>query len=170
MSDLGALRLDGAAEADIPFVMATERLDGYEEWVGRWDEARHRAAMADGRHAYFVGRDRTGRELGFVIVRDWASPERASLVKRVAVRDPGRGIGRSLAAAAVEAVFGRTEAFRLAVGVFPENERAIRADRALGFVPEGVSRGSAFFAGRHRDGLALSILRPEWQARRAGRA
>ena len=34
--------------------MATERLEGYGELVGRWEADRHLAALADGRHAYFV--------------------------------------------------------------------------------------------------------------------
>jgi hypothetical protein len=44
-------------ETMIPFIMATERLPGFENLVGRWDEARHRSALCDGRHAYFVAWD-----------------------------------------------------------------------------------------------------------------
>jgi hypothetical protein len=51
---MGSLRLISASEADIAFAMGTERLPGYDAVVGRWDEQRHRAAMADGRHAYFL--------------------------------------------------------------------------------------------------------------------
>ena len=46
-----ALRLARGTPADIPFVMATERLPGYDDLVGRWDEARHHAALADPRYA-----------------------------------------------------------------------------------------------------------------------
>ena len=48
------------SEADIPFIMATERLEGYGELVGRWEADRHLAALGDGRHAYFVA-ERGGR-------------------------------------------------------------------------------------------------------------
>jgi hypothetical protein len=48
---LKTLDLVRAAEADIPFIMATERLPGYEELVGRWSEAEHRAALSDDRYA-----------------------------------------------------------------------------------------------------------------------
>src|SRR5262249_42219907 len=76
--------------------MATERIAGFEQFVGRWEEARHRLALADGRHAYFIGRD--GLEpIGFVIVRDWASPERVAVIKRIAVSRPGQGYGRAAA-------------------------------------------------------------------------
>lgn len=155
------IQLDRAVEGDIPFIMATERLPGYEALVGRWDEAKHRAAMADGRHAYFVGR-RDGVPIGFLIIRDWNSPEQVSLLKRIAVAEPGQGNGKALLRAALDAVFQQTGVHRLWIGVFPENERARRAYEAVGFVAEGVARGNAFFGGVHRDELTLSILRPEW--------
>ena len=40
-----------AGEDDLPFIMATERREGYDAFVGRWDEARHREALFDGSHA-----------------------------------------------------------------------------------------------------------------------
>jgi RimJ/RimL family protein N-acetyltransferase len=145
--------------------MATERLQGYEDLVGRWDEDRHRDAMQDERHACFVARQ-AGERIGFAIVRDWNSPECASLLKRVAVVRPGGGQGRRILQGVIDEVFERTDAYRLWLGVFPENLRARRAYEAVGFVAEGVARGSAFFGGAHRDELILSILRPEWDARR----
>ena len=149
----------------IPFVMATERIGEFEGLVGRWDEARHHAALADGRHAYFVARD--GSEpIGFVILRDWASPERVTLVKRIAVSRPGRGYGRVLLAKVIDAVFEETQAWRLWLGLYPDNLRARRVYEAVGFQAEGISRGSAFFGGVSRDELVMALLRPEWIARR----
>lgn len=154
-----------ASEADIAFIMAAERQPGYEEHVGRWDEARHRAAMRDGRHAYFIAQA-GGEAAGFAIVRDWGSPERVAMVKRVAVMAPGRGIGRQVMAALVDHVFAETDAWRLWLGHFPENMRAHRAYLACGFVAEGIARGSAWFGGVHRDEQIMAILRPDWEARR----
>src|SRR6516162_2790500 len=86
--NVGRLKVGRCNEADIPYIMATERITGYEDLVGRWDAARHQAALADGRHAYFVARD--GSEpVGFAIMRDWAAPERVTLLKRMAVSRPG---------------------------------------------------------------------------------
>jgi diamine N-acetyltransferase len=136
-----------------------DRQRGFGELVGRWDEARHRAALADGRHAYFVARD-GGGPIGFAIVRDWASPERVALMKRVAVSRPGLGHGRALLSRVVDAVFEETDAWRLWLGVFPENPRARRAYEAVGFRAEGIARGVAFFGGTHRgrarDGAAAA--------------
>jgi len=152
--------------SDIPFIMATERIAGYESFVGRWDEAKHRAALADGRHAYFVARQ-NGEPIGFAILRDWASPERVALVKRIAVCDPGQGHGRALLKVVIDTTFNETDAWRLWLGVFPDNVRAQKSYAAVGFRPEGVARGSAFFGGVHRDELVMALLRPEWEARRA---
>jgi RimJ/RimL family protein N-acetyltransferase len=149
--------------------MATERTPGYESVVGRWEEARHRAALSDARYAYFVGYHGTER-VGFVIVRDWASPERATLIKRIAVARAGAGYGTRLLSAVVDAVFGQTDAHRLWLGVYPENARARKVYEAIGFREEGISRGSAFFGGAYRDEVVMAILRPEWQLKAAGTA
>jgi len=161
------LDLVRAEQSHVPFIMATERGEGYEALVGSWDEARHRAALADGSHACFVGYE-AGEPIGFAILRFWDSPERVTLVRRVAVVRPGQGHGRRLLAAVVDRAFRETQVHRLQIGLFPHNLRARRAYEAVGFKAEGVSRGSAFFHGEHRDELVMSLLRPEWEAGAAG--
>jgi RimJ/RimL family protein N-acetyltransferase len=161
------VRLIRPDPADIPFIMATERTPGYEHVLGRSEEGWHRAALSDPRLAYFIGV--LGDEpIGFAIVRDWGAPERAAHIKRFAAVQPGRGHGKVLIRAVVDAVFDETSAYRLSLGLFPENLRARRLYEGAGFRLEGVSRGSALFNGVHRDELVMAILRPEWtQARTA---
>jgi diamine N-acetyltransferase len=159
------LKLMPATDIDLPYIMATERLGGYDQLVGRWSEEQHRAAMADNRHAYFIAR-LNAEPIGFTIVRDWASPERVAVIKRIAVSNPGRGSGREFLTMVVNAIFETTNAHRIWLGVFPDNQRARRAYEAVGFQGEGVARGSAFFGGVHRDELVMSILRPEWMSTR----
>ncbi|MBX3569052.1 MAG: GNAT family N-acetyltransferase [Rhizobiaceae bacterium] len=165
--DEQGFRVRVATADDISSIMATERRDGFERLVGRWDEATHRAAFAQPGFRYFVGESAGRRFLGFALVRDWASPDRVTGIKRLAVCEPGQGHGRRMLRHVIDAVFRQTEAYRLWIGTFPENERARRAYRGAGFVEEGVARGNAFFAGASRDELMLSILRPEWLARQA---
>src|SRR6516165_3696396 len=74
------ITLEPAGAADLDYIMATERLPGYEALVGRWERAHHEAAMADDRHAYFIARD-DDRCVGFAILRDWASRERVTHLK-----------------------------------------------------------------------------------------
>jgi diamine N-acetyltransferase len=156
--------VQGTAD-DIAFVMAAERLPGYEELVGRWSEAQHGAALADGRHAYFIAR-LASQDIGFAIVRDWASPERVTCIKRIAVSSPGQGHGKMFLGSLVDHIFRKTEAHRIWLGVFPENDRARRAYEAAGFKAEGIARGNAFFGGVYRDELVMALVRPKWSAGR----
>ncbi len=160
------LKLRRGMASDISFIMATERTDGYAELVGRWEEAQHREALPDPRYAYFIA-EVSGEAVGFALLRDWDSPEQVTLVKRVAVARPGRGHGTAMMRAVVDRTFAETRVHRLCIGCFPDNLRASRTYEAVGFVAEGVARGSAFFHGEHRDELVLSLLRPEWEALRA---
>ena len=155
------LQLERGRADDIDFVVATERLAGYEQFVGRWDAARHGAALVDGRHAYFIARH-DSEPIGFAIVRDWASPERVAHIKRIAVSRPGLGHGTSLLALLVQRIFTDTEAFRIWLGVFPDNIRARRSYEAVGFRAEWIARGNAFFGGAYRDELVMALLRPDW--------
>ena len=145
--------------------MTTERLDGYEALVGRWNEAQHHAALADNRHAYFIARLQS-QDVGFAIVRDWASPERVACIKRIAVSSPGQGYGKMFLAGLVDLIFTETDAHRIWLGVFPDNGRARGAYEAVGFKAEGLARGSAFFGGVYRDELVMALVRPEWPAGR----
>jgi RimJ/RimL family protein N-acetyltransferase len=163
--EAGSLQLVRGTERDIHFIMTTERLDGYQALVGRWDEAQHRVALADGRHAYFIAR-LGSQDVGFAIVRDWASPERVACIKRVAVSNPGQGHGQMFLAGLVDRIFLETDAYRIWLGVFPENDRARRAYEAAGFKAEGLARGSAFFGGVYRDELVMALVRPEWSTSR----
>jgi RimJ/RimL family protein N-acetyltransferase len=156
-----SFRLVRATAADIAFVMATKRTPGYEPLVGRWSETEHGAALLDNRYAYFIG-CRESRQIGFVIVRDWASPEQITLIKRIAVAEPDRGHGKLLLTHVVDRIFRDTEAYRIWLGLYPDNARARRVYEAVGFKVEGISRGSAFFGGVHRDELIMALLRPDW--------
>jgi len=66
----------------------------------------------------------------------------------------------------VGAVFAETNAWRVWLGVFPENLRARRAYEAVGFKAEGVARGNAFFGDVHRDEPVMALLRPEWERKK----
>ncbi len=161
----GAFEVVRAGEAELGFVMATERIEGYEALVGRSTEAQHRACLDDGRHAYFIGR-LNGVPIGFVIIRDWQSWDGVALVKRIAVVRPGCGHGGALLGRVVERVFEDTTCWRLAIGLFPTNLRARRTYEAAGFRTEGIARGNVFYRGEHHDELVMAMLRPDWEAAR----
>ena len=80
----------------------------------------------------------------------------------------GHGYGGEATSLMVDHAFASLGLHRVALSVFAFNERAIRAYRRCGFVVEGRARESIWRDGRWWDELAMSVLAPEWRARRAG--
>ena len=95
---------------DIPFIMATERLPGYDAFIGRWDEGRHAQEMADPRSAYVIA-EADGAPVGFAILQHLDDPFGNVLLKRIAVDAPGAGRGlRRLCSSASSRARGRSHA------------------------------------------------------------
>lgn len=152
-------------EADIPFVMATERRPGFESFVGRWAEERHRAEMAAASNAYLLGLDDGGAASGFAILRDLDNRYGNVLLQRMAVTEPGRGFGRALLLAVIDWVFARPDSHRLWLDVFEDNARARRAYRAVGFREDGLLREAYIRPdGARVTQVLMSVLRREWEA------
>ena len=162
-----ALRLRRATEADIPFIMETERKPGYDQFIGRYSLDEHRAHLADPAFAYLIGENAEGSALGFVILMDLNRRDGNACVKRIAVSSPEKGLGTPLLAGAVDFAFLETNAHRLWLDVVSGNLRAQTVYRKVGFIQEGVLREAALLPdGSRSDFLLMSILRPEWAARR----
>jgi diamine N-acetyltransferase len=158
------LSLRRAGEADICFIMATERRPGYERTVGRWEEATHRAELEKEGSAYFIG-ERDGRPLGFAILQDLTEPNGNVLLRRIAVAEPGRGVGRAILTGVMAWAFSRPGTHRLWLTVASHNEAARHLYQALGFRQDGVLREAHVnLAGERVTSLLMSILRPEWEA------
>jgi RimJ/RimL family protein N-acetyltransferase len=79
----------------------------------------------------------------------------------------GRGYGSEATALMVDHAFGVLGLHRVALSVFAFNERALRAYARVGFTAEGRSREAIRRDGRWWDEVHMSVLAPEWQARRA---
>ena len=162
-----ALVLRRATEADIPFIMETERKPGYDQFVGRYSADEHRAHLANPAFAYLIGENAEGASLGFVILMDLNRRDGNACVKRIAVSSPEKGVGTPLLAGSVDFAFLETNAHRLWLDVVSGNLRAQTVYRKVGFIQEGVLREAALLPdGSRSDFFLMSILRPEWAARR----
>jgi diamine N-acetyltransferase len=159
------IQLRPAGAEDIAFIMATERIAGFDKLVGRWSEEAHRAALATAGYAYLLGVDAVGERLAFAIVRDLDDAHGNVCVKRIAVTAPGRGIGSGFVGKLVRWTFAQTAAHRLWLDVMAHNARARHVYASHGFVEEGVMRGAYLGAdGSRIDLVLMSLLRPDWQA------
>jgi ribosomal protein S18 acetylase RimI-like enzyme len=149
-----AVEIVRASQADIPFIMATERTAGYEGLVGRWEQERHERELGDAGNAYFIGLAE-GKPVGFVIVQHWGSTSGATLIKRIAVADTGKKIGRELLSQVIATILAETGAQRIWLDVRPHNVRAQRSYSALGFQIE--TREGSDFPGSSE--MLLMVLR-----------
>jgi len=155
-----------ASEADIPFIMACERRPGYEPFVGRWAEDKHRAMLNDANFIYHIG-SCEGVPAGFTILRDLTGDSDSLYLKRIAVHDSGAGHGRAVLAATTDWVFGETRFHRFWLEVVEANERARRMYLGLGWVEEGrVREAFANPDGTRGSYVQMSVLKPEWIDRR----
>ena len=160
------LGLRPAQPADIPFIMATERVSGFEKMVGRWSEEDHLAALRDPGYAYLLGTNADGERMAFAILRDLNDARGNVCLKRIAVPAPGNGIGTRFLGTVVRWVFTETEAYRLWLDVLADNARARHVYLSHGFIEEGVLRNAYKLMDESRiDLILMSVLRPNWRLR-----
>lgn len=146
-----------ATQADIAFIMAAERLPGYDKLVGRFDEDVHRANLADDNWLYFIGLDDAGARQGFAILQDRAKPDGAEFLRRIAVTNAGGGFGKPFLAAIIDWVFTQTDSQRFYLHVRNANARARHVYTTLGFVSEGPE------SDEEPDSTTMALLKSQWR-------
>jgi RimJ/RimL family protein N-acetyltransferase len=156
-----------ATAADLDAIMAIERLPGYEHLVGRSSADFHARVIDDPDHAYLVGIADDATVGGFGILRDLTNAQGNTCLKRFAVASAGQGFGKRLLAEIVDWVFANTRTHRFWLDHIITNDRARHVYEVNGFQREGISREAYVLPDETRVDLAvMSILRPEWAARR----
>ena len=158
------IMLRPAGLSDIAFIMACERRPGYERFVGRWAQEKHRAVMADKDFRYLVAHE-DDAPLGFVILHStWLRPQNLYL-KRIAVRDADKGHGKRVLAAVTDWVFAQTDTERFWLEVVENNPRARHVYLSLGWAEEGIVSDAYFddATGARGSFVQMSILKPEWR-------
>jgi RimJ/RimL family protein N-acetyltransferase len=163
-SDARVLLRD-AGPADVDFVVATERLPGYERLTAHWSRAEHEAALAREDTRYLVGGRPGGVLEGFAILQPLRDVHEGAKLKRICVTRPGGGFGRPFLAAVIDWVFSATDNERLWLDVFTYNERARHVYRRAGLREDGLLRHAYRMPdGARVDRCIMSVLRSEWRA------
>ena len=88
-----AMEVQVATKSDIPAIMLVERVEGYARLVGRWDAEQHAVEIENPSSRYLLARDGAADVAGFAILQGVGSANQCLLLKRIAVRNAGRGIG-----------------------------------------------------------------------------
>lgn len=152
-----------ATAGDIPFVMRTERIAGYEQFIGHWDEAKHAAEIAREGSRYLIA-ERQGASVAFAILQHLDDPSGSIYVQRFVAADQGKGDGAWLLRAVQDWVFAWPDAHRLHLHFSVENARGKRLYDRAGFQQEGIERDVYKMPdGRRVSRYVVSILRPEWE-------
>jgi RimJ/RimL family protein N-acetyltransferase len=157
--------VSAATEADIPVIMALERLDGNEPLVGRWEADQHAIEIKSPANKYLVARE--GAEIvAFAILQGVTTPHRCIRLRRIIARNPERGIGSKFLRSVLDICFNELAAHRVELLVHLDNERARKVYAKTGFAEEGILRDLH----RNEDGSfrsmrLMSILKSEWAIR-----
>lgn len=150
-----------ATPDDIPAIQRLERGEGFADWVGRWSAEEHRREMAAGSDYRLLLAD--GAPVGFVLLQKAILADACLLLRRIAVAEPGRGLGGVLLRDTLRHSFAIREAHRIELMVYVDNARARAAYTKAGFREEGVLREvRRTTQGGFRSMALMSILRPEW--------
>jgi len=171
---MSAVRLRAITEADLADYVrwlndpeAAEHMGGEagsvtleqeREWFARITapeyRKRHWAIEAEGRHIgnCSLSPHATQRKAGFGIM----------IGEKAAWR---KGYGTAASQEMLRIGFTEMDLNRIELGVFPENQRALRCYEKCGFRREGYARQAYFKEGRWRDIVNMAILREEWEAR-----
>lgn len=159
------MRIRPASEADIAFLMATERQPGYDRLVGRFTEDEHKANLRDATAAYQIAVGDDDTPLGFVLFRTLDDVHKNLYIKRVIVASPDKGTGTVMMTLCLNWAFGDATAERVWLTHLPDNHRARALYSKLGFQHEGVLRHAYGRAdGTRGDLMQMSLLKAEWQA------
>jgi diamine N-acetyltransferase len=166
------VRLRPATPADIGFVLATEADPDAAPYIRAATRADHEAAIADPARALLIVLDderppagplpRSGGAAGFVLLAGIGGSNVE--LRRIVVRERGRGVGRRALVLVLEYAFGTLGAHRVWLDVITHNERARRAYAAVGFVHEGIQREALRRGDRYESLALMSVLAPEFYA------
>lgn len=99
---------------------------------------------------------------GFVIMRDIHSKDRNIELQRIAVAEPGRGLGSQVLRVVMEKAFREFGAHRLWLDTYSDNARAQHVYRSAGFKQEGILRECKKWGDEYRSLVLMSILESEY--------
>jgi len=142
-----------AVPADLPHIVALERLPESQRYVGQWTDDHHARAMASLNARYYVHEDEQGQIQAYVILLGFEEGPASVEFKRFVVAQPGLGLGRRLLAEILRIVFDEIGTHRFFLDVVEDNLRARHLYKSFGFHEEGILREAA-----QRDGQWLSLV------------
>jgi len=153
-------------EDDIEFICTVESAPENQPFVKQWAAEQHLAASRTPGTAHFVIVTPDGERVGYAIILDIESPDASIQLRRIVIRDKGRGYGRATVRLIKRFSFERVRAHRLWLEVRDHNTRAKRLYESEGFITEGLVRDSIRMGDRYESVYLMSIIRHEYESER----
>lgn len=162
------VRLRPTMRSDLDFVLSLENDGDNLPFITPWERTQHEAAIRfpDFRHFIIEGGSDFAA-VGFLILVGCRSQHRSLELKRMVVQPKRQGCGRAALRLAKKIAFDDLGAHRLWLDVKSRNRGAKALYEGEGFAEEGVLREAVKVAGGFDSLIVLSMLRPEFEARRA---
>ena len=152
-----------ATPLDIAAIRAIEQTPAFRLLISSWSAEQHLATLASADARYLIAAGDDDSVAGFAILKGLTSPHRSLELARLAVRQPGQGLGSQLLNAALALAFREQKAHRLWLDVYDGNHHAQHLYRKAGFQLDGTFRESVFLDGAFHTMLLMSILDREYQ-------
>jgi diamine N-acetyltransferase len=161
------MNLRRATSQDLPFILTLEARFHALGFINSDGAEAHQRQMVDPDYRYWIVEERDAAA-GYVMLRSVCSPHRNIEIRRAALVEPGKGLGRQVFSAVMTKAFDELSAHRLWMDVYDDHDRALGLYRSLGFVQEGVLRECVGWEGRFRSLVIMSMLEHEYRARAQG--
>ena len=163
------VRLRRTTEDDLAFILALEHRPDNRDFIGQWIREEHLASMArpDREHWTIVGD--YGVPLGYLIGYDSRAEGFGIYIKRIAIAERSRGVGRAALTAFLEHVWRDFDAAVVTLAVRGHNARAIHVYEIVGFevwkmTPAELSAMTAKVDPIPADCLVMRVWRPTARA------
>jgi diamine N-acetyltransferase len=162
------VRLRPTMQSDLDYVLSIEHDDANLPFITPWDRVQHEGAIRFPDFRHFIIEGGPGLDaVGFVILVGCRSQHAALELKRMVVQDKRQGYGRAALRLAKKIAFDDLAAHRLWLDVKSRNTVAKALYEQEGFLHEGVLREAVRVPDGFDSLIVMSMLRPEFDARRA---
>ena len=158
------MTLRPATVEDLAYILSVETPYKEMGFVGGDGIEVHRQRLADPDCWYAIVETETG-SAGYAILTGLASRNRSVELRRIAIAEPNRGLGRKALAAIMKKAFDEFSVHRLWLTVFPDNTRAHHLYKSVGFVEEGTLRECIKRGDTYRSLIVMSVLDGEYRDR-----
>lgn len=164
---LARVRLRPTMQSDLDFVLLLEQDPANLPFITPWERMQHEAAIRFPDFRHFIIEGGAGLDAaGFVILIGCRSQHQSIELKRMVVQHKGDGFGRAALRVAKKIAFDDLGAHRFWLDVKERNTRAQALYASEGFALEGRLRESVKVSGGYDSLIVMSMLQPEFAARR----